>query len=201
MNLKDQFTQTYEKNGFTYVQWSQVADRLDEASPGWSFQIVNIGPDWVHGRLTIGEQTFDNIGYAENADAAWKKEPLKDAASDALKRCAAIAGVARYLYDNETTPPTNGHRPQAPVAQPTRPTVVHDDPYPDDLAGMTPIAVVPVGGGQCPTHHMAWTLRPAGVSKTTGKPYAAFYACPSAERPYCTQKPSLAWVGTQGVPA
>ena len=203
MTLKEPFAITYEKNGFTYVSWSQVADRLDEAVPGWSFQIIGIGEDWVHGRLTIGEQTFDNIGYAENATADWKKEVLKDAASDALKRCAAIAGVARYLYDKESPPATNGHapvQPTRPVAS-AKPTVVKDDPYPDDLMETTPIAVVPVGGGLCPVHHQPWTLKPGGVSKTTGKPYSAFYACPSLDRPWCKEKPSLAWVGAQGVPA
>ena len=200
MNLKEPFAQTYEKNGFTYVQWSQVADRLDEAAPGWSFQIIGTGEDWVHGRLTIGDQVFDNIGYAENATADWKKEVLKDAASDALKRCAAMAGVARYLYDKETHAPTNGYQPVVITASQSK-TVVRDDPYPDDLMDTTPIAVVPAGGGQCPVHHQPWTLKPGGISKTTGKPYAAFYACPSLERPWCKEKPSLAWVGAQGVPA
>jgi hypothetical protein len=95
------------KNGqivLDYISWSQAAERLDDAAfEGWSFAIMGIGPDWVHGRLTIGERHFENVGYAENADQAWKKEALKDAASDAFKRCAALAGVARYLYEKDST--------------------------------------------------------------------------------------------------
>lgn len=96
------------------ILWHQVADRLDEAEEvaSWSFAIIGHGDDWAHGRLTIvdhqGESRgYENFGYVENAEAEWKKEPLKDAASDALKRCAALAGVGRYLYDKE--------RPQHPA--------------------------------------------------------------------------------------
>jgi hypothetical protein len=40
-----------------YVGWSQSADRLDEAEgvAWWSFTIMALGPDWAHGRLTIGD--------------------------------------------------------------------------------------------------------------------------------------------------
>src|SRR5688572_8596373 len=75
-----------------YIGWSQAADRLDAAAPGWSFEVITLNEDWCLGKLTIGDRTFMNVGYAENADADWKKEALKDAVSDALKRCAALAG-------------------------------------------------------------------------------------------------------------
>ena len=146
--LREPFDHTYEKGGFTYVSWSQVADRLDEAAPGWSFAIIGIGPDWVHGRLTIAEQSFDNIGYAENVDAAWKKEPLKDAASDSLKRCAAMAGVARYLYEKDSpqTPqrPQNGHSAPTPLhaaPAPRSQTVMPEDFDWEELSPVKPGAV------------------------------------------------------------
>lgn len=114
-----------------YVGWSQSADRLDDAVPdAWSFSIMGIGEDWVHGRLTIGDRHFENIGYAENADMDWKKEVLKDAASDAFKRCAALAGVARYLYDKDaprqTSPASSGRAAPAPPARPSAPTTPPD---------------------------------------------------------------------------
>lgn len=180
-----------------YVGWSQSADRLDDAVPeGWSFSIMNIGPDWVHGRLDIGDQHFENIGYAENAEANWKKEVLKDAASDAFKRCAALAGVARYLYDKDAphSPSGNGRA----VPSPARPSAAPvDDPYAglpnewDDQPNEKPTAQD--HDGTCPDHELAWVLRPGGISKTTNKPYDPFWACPSDERPYCRNKPSRAW--------
>lgn len=113
-----------------YVGWSQVADRLDEAGGEWSFQIVQLGEDWCWGRLTLNGRTFENVGYAENADQDWKKEALKDAVSDALKRCAALAGVARYLYDKDSTPartaPAAPQRSVAPVPTPPRPPTPPD---------------------------------------------------------------------------
>jgi hypothetical protein len=121
-----------------YVQWSQVADRLDAAAPGWSFEVLQLHPGegWAHGRLTIGEQKFENVGYAENVDAAWKHETMKDAVSDAFKRCAALAGIARYLYDKDraATPPAKTP-PQRPVQRP-RPvpeTIDHSSEPPEDI--------------------------------------------------------------------
>jgi hypothetical protein len=129
--LRDPFEVTHKKDiknklgevvaQVDYVGWSQSADRLDDVHPeDWSFSVMGIGEDWVHGRLTIGDRHFENIGYAENAEAAWKKEVLKDAVSDAFKRCAALAGVARYLYDKDSPSgtgragsPSSPARPQA----------------------------------------------------------------------------------------
>jgi hypothetical protein len=191
--LRDPFEVTHDKGGFTYVSWSQVADRLDEGTEPWSFAIMQLGPDWCHGRLTIGDRFYENVGYAENADAEWKKEPYKDAVSDAFKRCAALAGVARYLYDKDS-PSGTGRVASPPPARPAaapRPTVVADDPYADlpppwereDFKNED----------TCPDHELAWVLKPGGTSKTTGKPYDAFWACPSDERPFCKNKPSKAW--------
>jgi hypothetical protein len=60
-----------------------------------------------------------------------------------------------------------------------------------------PVAVA--GGGECPMHHLAWALKPGGVSKTTGKPYDAFWACPSQDRPFCKEKPNKAWMARMEV--
>jgi hypothetical protein len=141
-SLRDPFANVHKKDiknkrgevvaQVDYVGWSQSADRLDDAAPdAWSFAIMGIGPDWVHGRLTIGDRFFENIGYAENVEAEWKKEALKDAASDAFKRCAALAGVARYLYDKDSTSGTgrapSSTRPAA-APPPRTSTSVPDEP-------------------------------------------------------------------------
>ena len=48
----------------------------------------------------------------------------------------------------------------------------------------------------CPEHG-AWRAVPAGISKTTNKPYKAFWGCdqPAGEE-RCTNKPSREWVET-----
>lgn len=193
-----------------YVGWSQVADRLDDVAPGWSFEIRQLGDDWCWGKLTISGQTFENVGYAENAEMAWKKEPLKDAVSDALKRCAALAGVARYLYDKDApVRPQNGHSAPArqlpPVVTTSRERSSTDVPDNLDWEQLSPIkpqttvavAERPValsdGENWCPVHGLAWVLKPAGVSKA-GSPYDAFYACGSSEKPWCKEKPTAQWV-------
>ena len=180
-----------------YVGWSQVADRLDEAAPGWSFAIRQLGEDWCWGQLTIDGRTFDNIGYAENASADWKKEPLKDAVSDALKRCAALAGVARYLYDKD------GPRPPqtAPVARsitnrppaPPRVSAPVEDEDDIDWRDVETVEHDVPDEGTCPVHHVPWLLKPAGVSKN-GTPYDAFYSCGVSGPPWCKAKPGKAWV-------
>lgn len=189
--LRDEFKVVHKREDkFDYVTWSQVADRLDEATDGWSFEIVQFGGDFVHGRLRIGERTYENIGYAENAEAAWKKEPLKDAASDAFKRCAALAGVARYLYDKDEPPQGRPTAPQRPVA-PARPRIVSTDvPDLEEPPGLMEEHEDPRARGpvvwQCPIHGES-RLVPAGVSKRTGKPYDAFWACTVRD---CNQKAS-----------
>ena len=145
-----------------YVGWSQAADRLDDVCDDWTFQIMGIGEDWVHGRLTINGRAFENIGYAENADMDWKKEVLKDAASDAFKRCAALAGVARYLYDKDSAPRHSGGRvassPARPSAPPRTSTDLPEEPegLAEAFAAPTPIRRDNSDNGVCPEHGVQW---------------------------------------------
>lgn len=47
--------------------------------------------------------------------------------------------------------------------------------------------------GRCPKHDLAWTVKPAGVSKT-GKPYSAFWKCAGRDDDgFCNRKPVKAW--------
>jgi hypothetical protein len=217
MKLTDAFDNVHKKDiknksgqvvaQVDYVGWSQVADRLDAASPGWSFNVVQLGDDWCLGRLTLGDnRVFENVGYAENADADWKKEALKDAVSDALKRCAALAGVARYLYDKDTRPsPVQAPRTApAPVPAAAAGDMRHNSggsvpgepPFPgfDAVPAATQVFAGLIDEERCPDHHANWKLVPAGVSKTTGKSYDAFYACPERG---CKSRPSKAFLAAQ----
>jgi len=47
----------------------------------------------------------------------------------------------------------------------------------------------------CPNHGTPWSIKPAGVSKTTGKAYNAFYKCDgkNPDNSYCTKKPTREW--------
>lgn len=208
-----------------YVGWSQSADRLDEADGGWSFAILQLGPDWALGRLTLKDgRTFENVGYAENADMDWKKEPLKDAVSDAFKRCAALAGVARYLYDKDahttqgrasasparpasapratvTPPPSSGGLPEEPDY--VREQLAEEHRVFADVRVERPVAVS--GGAECPIHHLGWVLQPAGTSKA-GKDYDAFWKCPAKVTPFCKENPDRtpagkAWMARQEIAA
>lgn len=45
-------------------------------------------------------------------------------------------------------------------------------------------------GNVCPEHNQPWKHVPGGVSKKTGKPYNAFWACPEMG---CNHRPALGW--------
>lgn len=46
---------------------------------------------------------------------------------------------------------------------------------------------VSVTGDICPVHRVPWKLVPAGISKSTGKPYNEFRACPERG---CKERPA-----------
>lgn len=79
-----------------YVQHTDVMNRLDEVDPAWSSEITEdriIGDIYVtRMKLTVKGVSRENVGEGN--------EP-KSAASDALKRCAMMFGVSRYLYDQD----------------------------------------------------------------------------------------------------
>ena len=106
----------------SYVPWDKVAQRLDEVFGGsWCFEIIRwdfVQNVWVvHGRLTVGvlihdkgtepyKQVLvkDGIGTAMLTSRGGQVDPgvdLKAAASDALKRCAVLLGVAAHLYSKD----------------------------------------------------------------------------------------------------
>jgi len=88
----------------TYLQHTDVAARLDEVDPAWSFSIVrcrrmaiwdsvkkvDVGRYYASGTLTIKGVSRDNVGEGDDP---------KEAYSDSLKRCAMSFGVGRWLYN------------------------------------------------------------------------------------------------------
>ena len=194
---------------FTYADARAVAQRLDEVLGivGWQFEVKVADParSVVHGSLTIiieGKVTMrEDFGYPNSAQ---DDEPLKSAASDALRRCAAQVGVGRSLYspDKGTQSP---YRAAAPVSLPqvTKPeasTVLSDDEQVMAKAAM--LFVQGATDGAC-SHGEAWSLKPGGVSKASGKPYQPFYAAShkTSDGGWCKEKPSIRWIAAQGTPA
>jgi len=191
---------------FTYADARAVAQRLDDVLgiEGWQFEVKVADPirGVVHGSLVIvidGKSTIrQDFGYPNSTQ---DDEPLKSAASDALRRCAAQVGVGRSLYSPEKGVPVPlgrvAPRSVAPAIQPEASSAMSGD---DQVMAAAAMLFVSGGGGDgaC-SHGESWQLKPGGVSKVSGKPYNAFYAA-SHKTPdggWCKDKPSQQWVATQ----
>ena len=194
---------------FTYADARAVAQRLDDVLglTGWQFEVKVADPahSVVHGSLTLiieGKVTIrEDFGYPNSAQ---DDEPLKSAASDALRRCAAQVGVGRSLYSPERGTQTP-YRAAAPVsvpqiAKPEASAVLSDDEQVMAKAAM--LFVQNATDGSC-SHGEAWSLKPGGVSKASGKPYQPFWAAShkAPDGSWCKEKPSIRWIAAQGTPA
>jgi hypothetical protein len=185
----------------TWVDARTVAARLDEVLgvSAWDFAVEPVGDTHtVVGILTV---RFPDGTQARRQDFGYETggsgESLKEAASDALRRCASLFGVARYLYGGERAPALRVGAPALkPVSQPqsAAPSVGHD-------TVVLKAAMDMFGADNCPEHSQPWTLKPGGVSKASGKPYAPFWACSGrTDGQFCKRKPSLDWVAKQSQP-
>lgn len=181
----------------TWVDARTVAARLDEVLgiDAWDFACEPVrDSNTVVGMLTV---RFPDGGVARRQDFGYETggsgESLKEAASDALRRCASLFGVARYLYAGErasapriSAPALKPAAAPAPVAAPTgHETVVLK-------------AAQLFAEGECPDHREPWQRKPGGVSKATGKPYQPFWACSGrTDGQFCKRKPAIEWVNAQ----
>lgn len=86
--------------GFTYITESAITTRIEDVDPEWTFEIMHVTTRdtqcIVHARMTIKGVTRDGIGMQVIQSAG---EAEKGAATDALKRCARLFGIGRYLLD------------------------------------------------------------------------------------------------------
>ena len=197
---------------FTYADARAVAQRLDDVLgiEGWQFEVKVADPirGVVHGSLVIvieGKSTIrQDFGYPNSTQ---DDEPLKSAASDALRRCAAQVGVGRSLYspDKGAGAPLMFTRPNVPTS-----TARHlsDAPAPsvgassrmsaDDqvMAAAAMLFVAGANDGAC-SHGELWVWK-EGVARATGKPYAFWAASHKApDGSFCKDKPSQQWVAAQ----
>lgn len=184
----DQIKQRPGRGGMTfdYVDARDVMNRLDLAlgPEHWQFEAHTIDNNVVHGRLLVrvadGWVVREDFGYPNSDD---DEEPVKSAASDALKRCAVHIGVGRHLYEKKPRAASSpsGSRAAAPrPAAAPAPQLIRTD------AEGTPTDV-------CPVHLVAWAHK-TGVAKTSGKPYD-FWACSEkdADGKFCKQRPPDGW--------
>ena len=190
---------------FTYADARAVAQRLDDVLgiEGWQFEVkvADGARNVVHGSLAVvigGKTTIrQDFGYPNSAQ---DDEPLKSAASDALRRCAAQIGVGRSLYSPEkgTQAPV---RAAAPVTGPQTAKPAPLRGFSDDdliAAKAAMIFAENAADGAC-SHGEAWSLKPGGISKASGKPYNPFWAAShkAPDGSWCKEKPSIKWIASQ----
>jgi len=190
---------------FTYVDARAVAQRLTDVLTigGWQFKNkpIDLTRGVIKGKLKILVEgvwlTHEDNGYPNSAQ---DDEPLKSAASDALRRCAAQVGVGRSLYSPEKGVPVPLARvPRLSVA-PTPISVDSDDATSDAIiaAKAAMLFAENVGDETC-SHGELWTLKPGGISKASGKPYNPFWAAShkAPDGSWCKEKPSIKWIASQ----
>jgi len=106
-----------------YVEVHRVIQRLNEAFEGkWSFEVKDKDRTdkevIVRGSLSAEGITKEQFGSSDIVFSRDKKEPVcigddyKAAASDALKKCAAMFGVALHLYENKSATQKQSSKPK-----------------------------------------------------------------------------------------
>lgn len=93
----------------SYVEWGYVASRLAADFPGFDFTLLDIRstPEGhtVWARLTLDGVNRENVGWAPQKPITGGAvdNGVKDAVSDAFKRCGAMFGVGLDLYGKGAT--------------------------------------------------------------------------------------------------
>jgi hypothetical protein len=91
--------------GLAYITEYAITERMDVVDPSWAFSIQEVvnreGTITIIGNLTIKGVTRSNVGMdsvRETKDGnSEANEAEKSTATDALKRCARLFGIGRYL--------------------------------------------------------------------------------------------------------
>ena len=111
---------------FTYIETHSCIHRLNSATNGWDFHIKDV--QWrndvliVQGELTIhGLGTRSGFGVQQVVERAGE-DLVKGAASDALKKCATLFGVALELYGSDYEANDAPSAPQKGSQAPAKPT-------------------------------------------------------------------------------
>lgn len=185
----------------TWVDARTVAARLDEVLGvnAWDFAVEPVGD--THTVVGILTCRFPDGSVARRQDFGYETggsgESLKEAASDALRRCASLFGVARYLYGGER--PAAGRVALPPLKAMSLPQTAAPAVGQDTVVLKAAMAIF--GNDNCPDHGQPWTKKPGGISKATGKPYQPFWACSGrTDGAFCKRKPSIDFINAQAAP-
>ena len=194
---------------YTYADVRAIDTRLDEVfgTMGWSFswELIDAATAVVRGRLIVTHEgvtkTIEEAGYPNAAGR--DEEPLKSSVTDSRRRAAAALGIGRSLYSPERGTQTP-YRAAAPVSVPQIAKPEASAVLSDDEQVMAKAAMLFVQGAtdsSC-SHGEAWSLKPGGVSKASGKPYQPFWAAShkAPDGSWCKEKPSIRWIAAQGTP-
>jgi hypothetical protein len=99
-------TKTIKGTAITYIPWHKVVDILDWFAPGWTQEIRSIhgsgAQTIVTMRLTIPAAEGDVYREAagiETEEVTGYGDTSSNASAMALRRCAAMFGVGKYLYN------------------------------------------------------------------------------------------------------
>jgi hypothetical protein len=99
-------TKTIKGTAITYIPWHKVVDILDWFAPGWTQEIRSINGSGaqtiVTMRLTIPVAEGDIYREAagiETEEVSGYGDTSSNASAMALRRCAAMFGVGKYLYN------------------------------------------------------------------------------------------------------
>lgn len=104
-DIKFKIGSTFDKSGailLVYIDARTARRELNErfGFGNWQFGYSVNDDKSVHGVLKIRQEkewlSFEDVGYCGNN---YSKEPLKDAVSDATKRCCVQVGIGEILYD------------------------------------------------------------------------------------------------------
>jgi hypothetical protein len=112
--------------------------------------------------------------------------------------------VGRSLYSPEKgiqVPPKAAARPYEPVRALSVDSREGSGTATDDaiLAAKAAMLFAENVGGETCSHGELWTLKPAGISKVSGKPYEAFWAAShkAPDGSYCREKPSAKFLNAK----
>ena len=176
------------------LQWVEarlVAQRLNEiiGVGAWSFE-VSLVPGHekvVKGRLSLPGGVYEDFGYETGGSG----ETLKEASSDALRRCASLTGVAAYLYAHGAE--SNAAQAPRPFSRPAVEAAIANEPRIS-----APAATIANESVQaCPDHGEPFVFREGGISKATGKAYEGFWTCKgkTPDGGFCRSKPPRGYNG------
>ncbi len=87
--------------GFVYLTEDAITGRIEEVDPSWQFELQRIDHSGdqvvVCARMTLLDVAREGVGMQKVNEKAGEAE--KGAATDALKRCARLFSVGRYLLN------------------------------------------------------------------------------------------------------